>query len=143
MATGHVRDGCIFPVGFIVHLTTDVDPAEYFGGNWQRIKGRFLLAADEETYPAGSTGGEAEHTLTVEEMPKHRHSSDSYMNGYPNSNVMLRIGDYSTWINEGNAYNNNPDTGQNGQIRTSYVGGGQPHNNMPPYRAVYIWERIR
>lgn len=74
MATGHVRDGCIFPVGFIVHLTTDVDPAEYFGGKWQRIKGRFLLAADEENYPPGSTGGEATHTLTVAEMPAHSHA---------------------------------------------------------------------
>lgn len=141
MATGHVRDGCIFPVGFIVHLTTDVDPAEYFGGKWQRIKGRFLLAADD-TYPAGSTGGEVEHTLTVEEMPKHRHSSDSYQNGYPDLNAMADTGNFSTWINNGQSDNNSPNSGQDGHIRTSYVGGGQPHNNMPPYRSVYIWERI-
>lgn len=142
MATGHVRDGCIFPVGFIVQLTTDVDPAEYFGGKWQRIKGRFLLAADDAN-PAGATGGEAEHTLTVEEMPKHRHSSDSYQNGYPDFNAMADTGNFSTWINNGQSDNNNPNLGQDGHIRTSYVGGGQPHNNMPPYRSVYIWERIR
>ena len=134
--------GCIFPVGAIYMSLNSTDPATLFGGTWEQIKGRFLLGADEETYPAGSTGGEAEHTLTVEEMPNHRHSSDSYMNGYPNSNVMVDLGNYSMWINEGNAYNNNPDTGQNGKIRTSYVGGNKPHNNMPPYLAVYMWTRI-
>ena len=130
MATGHVRDGCIFPVGFIVHLTTDVDPAEYFGGKWQRIKGCFLLAADEETYPAGSTGGEAEHTLTVAEIPAHNHAL------------------YGAFTGKNEAISN---TGNNwAQTTTDWkqtkfieaTGGGQPHNNMPPYRSVYIWERI-
>lgn len=129
MATGHVRDVCIFPVGFIVQLTTDVDPAEYFGGKWQRIKGHFLLAADD-TYPAGSTGGEAEHTLTVDEMPSHRHNLYGALTGKNeaisntgNNWAQTTTGwDVSKWIKD--------------------TGGGQPHNNMPPYRSVYIWERI-
>jgi hypothetical protein len=25
---------------------------------------------------------------------------------------------------------------------TDYEGGGQPHNNMPPYITKYCWERI-
>ena len=33
----------------------------------------FLLAAGT-TYSAGSTGGEATHTLTVDEIPSHSHS---------------------------------------------------------------------
>lgn len=130
----------IYPVGSIYMSANAASPATFFGGTWQRIQGKFLLAADD-TYSAGATGGEAEHTLTVEEMPNHRHSSDSYMNGYPDSKFMLDVYNYSTWTNEGNSYNNNPDTGQNGQVRTSYVGGGQPHNNMPPYLAVYVWKR--
>lgn len=125
MATGHVRDGCIFPVGFIVQLTTDVDPAEYFGGKWQRIKGRFLLAADEETYPAGATGGEAEHTLTVEEMPSHEHTTDGKFTFYGSGSSRATL---LTW--------------EKGTARVQPTGGGQPHNNMPPYRSVYIWERI-
>lgn len=126
MATGHVRDSCIFPVGFIVHLTTDVDPAEYFGGKWQRIKGRFLLAADDETYPPGSTGGEAEHKLTVAEMPAHSHTSPytGSTSGSVNTN-------YSPW---GRTDGWHASTGSSG--------GNQPHNNLPPYRSVYIWERI-
>lgn len=128
MATGHVRDGCSFPVGFIVHFTTDVDPAEYFGGKWQRIKGRFLLAADD-TYPAGSTGGEAAHKLTVAEIPAHSHAQ--YVTANSGSQGIRH--DFSK---DGNAsrYPQGTNTGE--------TGDGQPHNNMPPYRSVYIWERI-
>lgn len=121
MATGHVRDGCIFPVGFIVHLTVDTDPAEFFGGKWQRIKGRFLLAADD-TYPAGSTGGEAEHTLTVDELPDVPVVAPT---GTRTGHGTIGGSNMYTWTNDWTHY-----------------WKGQPHNNMPPYRSVYIWERI-
>lgn len=65
-----------YPVGAIYLSVTDVNPAALFGGTWERIGGRFLLGADL-TYEAGSTGGEATHTLTVDEMPKHNHEIDN------------------------------------------------------------------
>ena len=48
-------------------------PASFIGGTWEQIKDRFILAAGD-TYASGSTGGEATHTLTVDEMPQHNHS---------------------------------------------------------------------
>lgn len=58
------------PVGSYYTSDKDTEPAEIFGfGTWERVKGVVLLGADEDSYPAGSEGGEAEHTLTVEEMP--------------------------------------------------------------------------
>lgn len=66
-----------YPVGSIYSSVTDTDPATLFGGTWERIGGRFLLGADD-TYPAGSTGGEAEHTSTIDEMPEHNHGLDNY-----------------------------------------------------------------
>lgn len=44
-------------------------PAELFGGMWERIKDRFVLAAGD-SYKAGATGGEAEHELTLTELPE-------------------------------------------------------------------------
>ena len=63
----------IYPVGAIYMSVSSTSPASLFGGTWEQIQNRFLLAAGD-TYAAGKTGGEATHTLTVEEMPAHNHS---------------------------------------------------------------------
>ena len=62
----------LYPVGCIYQSAKATSPAELFGGTWEQIKDRFILAAGD-TYAAGSTGGEATHTLTVNEMPRHNH----------------------------------------------------------------------
>ena len=118
----------IYPVGSIFISTVNTNPSTYFGGTWERIKGRFLLAADDSTYTLGATGGEATHTLTVAEMPSHNHEavstsgSDRGLALYPFSMITqnYRLADDNV-------------------IRPT--GGNQPHNNMPPYLVVYIWKR--
>ena len=130
----------VYPVGAIYLSTVNTNPGTLFGGTWSQIKDRFLLAAGD-TYAAGGTGGEANHTLTVDEMPSHRHSSDDYVYGYPQSSAREGWDTECSWVNNGKPDSNNPSTGENGPIRTSYVGGGQPHNNMPPYLTVYVWKR--
>lgn len=129
----------VYPVGSIYMSVNAADPAALFGGTWEQIKDRFLLAAGD-AYAAGSTGGEETHTLTVDEMPSHRHSSDSYMNGYADSGINGQDR-YCTWVNNGTSSNNEPNWGESGPIRTSWVGGSQPHNNMPPYLSIYMWKR--
>lgn len=129
----------VYPVGSIYMSVNAADPAALFGGTWEQLKDVFLLAAGD-TYTAGSTGGEATHTLSVDEMPSHRHSSDSYLNGYANSGIVEQDR-YCSWTNYGTSYNNAPNTAESGPVRTSFVGGSQPHNNMPPYLSIYMWKR--
>ena len=62
----------MYPVGSIYMSVNDTNPHDLFGGTWEQIKDRFLLAAGD-TYAAGRTGGEAQHKLTVDEMPSHNH----------------------------------------------------------------------
>lgn len=62
----------IYPIGSIYMSVNNVDPSTVFGGTWQQIKDRFLLACGD-TYNNGATGGEATHTLNVFEMPVHNH----------------------------------------------------------------------
>ena len=89
------------------------------------LRDKFVVGAGNN-YAVDATGGEATHTLTVDEMPSHNHAFDN--------------GDYY-WMGDSSA---NPDFSWNsGSIyevsTTSSVssqGGGQAHNNLPPYYAL-------
>lgn len=128
----------IYPVGSLYMSAKTTSPASFLGGTWERIKDKFILAAGD-TYAAGSTGGEAEHALTVDEMPSHRHEGidiDSvYSFGWENGS--------RTGVNfmkfYGGAYWG--DDVQN-RLASGYAGGSAAHNNMPPYLTAYIWKRI-
>ena len=63
----------VYPVGSIYWSSNDTDPGTLFGGTWQQIKDRFVLAAGD-SYSVNATGGEKAHTLAKEEMPSHDHS---------------------------------------------------------------------
>lgn len=120
----------VYPVGSIYMSVNSASPATLFGGTWKAIQGKFLLGAYGNTYKAGSTGGEAAHTLTISEMPSHNHAVY-----YPNAGA-----------DDHSAPGNYPDGPSDSTYYavgsyTSNVGGGGAHNNMPPYLAVYIWKR--
>lgn len=67
----------VYPVGSIYMSTANVDPSKFIGGTWKALnEGRVLIGAND-TYKAGSKGGEASHTLTVAEMPSHGHSAST------------------------------------------------------------------
>ncbi len=119
------------PVGSYYTSDKDTEPAEIFGfGTWERVKGVVLLGADEDSYPAGSEGGEAEHTLTVEEMPSHTHGLMRYT-GTDDQN-------WSGHLENGLCANDSPNYLA---ANTNATGGGKPHNNMMPYHAAYCWRR--
>lgn len=135
----------IYPIGSIYMSANAVDPGSLFGGTWERVQGRFLLGADD-TYTAGSTGGEAEHTLTVDEMPAHE--GHLYSN-FDNSGYADRGGDDNSYYVQSSAsgyakYADRPYKVVSGNelVMQGYTrGGGLAHNNIPPYLAVYIWKR--
>ncbi len=117
----------VWPVGSIYMSLDATDPAVRFGGVWERIQDAFLLAASD-AHPAGERGGEAEVTLTQEQMPKHSHSIRC---------MEIGSGVTDTYI-FARPYESSGDDSQ-----TSAVGGNRPHNNMPPYLSVYMWRRTR
>ena len=121
----------IYPVGSIYMSVNSTDPSELFGGTWQRIEDKFLLASGT-TYANGTTGGEATHTLTTNEMPSHSHRE-------ANSTVVYNQSSTNRFATSGTGTTISLAT--NLDINTNSSGGGQAHNNMPPYLAVYCWVR--
>ena len=116
----------VYPVGSVYVSVNSTSPATLFGGKWVQIKDKFLLGSGD-TYKAGATGGEATHVLTVDEMPRHNHSLD-------NLNASGSTTPYMTVQAQ-------EKKGYGGNVQTFFTGGGQAHNNMPPYIVVYIWQR--
>lgn len=72
----------IYPVGIIIELATSVDPNSIWAGtSWQRLAaGRMTIAAGG-AYPLGSTGGNAQITLSVNQLPAHNHNGSTSTQG--------------------------------------------------------------
>jgi len=61
------------PIGSLYWSSQNTDPGTLFGGTWQRIKDKFILAAGD-TYTNGATGGAATVTLVTNNLPSHNHT---------------------------------------------------------------------
>lgn len=119
------------PVGHIRFETTNANPATYLGfGTWVLWgAGRVPVGVDttdDDFAEVEKTGGEKTHTLTIEEMPKHKH-----VIGVRNNSA--------TGLYETKATN---ATGDVGSANTQESGGGKAHNNLQPYVTCYMWKRV-
>lgn len=141
--TNFVLDN-VYPIGSIYMNVNSTNPGTLFGGTWEQIQGKFLLGMSS-SYPAGSQGGEASHTLTTEEMPSHGHNpanQSGYYGFITNSKKAFEVGDMGVQSGSGRYYPYSTvafDISRNSLTGTT--GGGKSHNNMPPYLSIYIWKR--
>lgn len=98
------------------------------------LKDRFIMGAGGG-YAVGASGGEATHILTVNEMPTHSHgvADPGHQHAYKNGSDTTSAG-YAANTNNGqpSQYTENATTG----ISINNVGGGNAHNNLPPYYAL-------
>lgn len=117
------------PVGSYYWSSESTDPSTLFGGTWEQVEDRFVLAAGD-SYAVGATGGEATHTLSISEMPSHSHIQ--YVTANEHSGGSAERGD---WNYDTTGLSLYP------QCDTGMAGGGSPHNNMPPYIVSYCWKR--
>ena len=113
-----------YPVGSYYETSdTSFNPNITWGGTWVlETEGQVHVSAGEN-YEVGDTGGEATHTLTIDEMPSHNHNTNVYRNG-------TQYGWHTNSTGSTTTYN-----------QISSQGGSQPHNNMPPYIVVNRWHR--
>ena len=129
--TDYARLGDVYPVGSVYTSVNNVNPSSLFGGTWVSFaSGRTLIGVDTaqtEFNTVQKTGGEKTHTLTTTEIPSHTHMMIGTRSIPEDSS-----GPFKTPWSDGNPIN----------LRsTGSTGGGQAHNNLPPYITVYFWLR--
>ena len=123
-------------VGDIIFSTSDENPSTIYGGTWVAWgKGQVPVGvdtSDSDFNTVEKTGGEKEHTLTVDETPSHKH--DIYGGNTTTTNTLTSYNS-NGWITllGGTAYKND------GTMTT--VGNDEPHNNLQPYITCYMWKR--
>lgn len=149
----------VYPVGSVYMSVGSSSPALLFGGTWEKIQDRFLLASGS-TYAAGTTGGEPSHILTESEIPWHYHgfsgtTSDNGNHSHTGNTLELRQTNSYNYSNDAARPIASSATHYGLQItndagshqhtfsgNTVGVGGSTAHNNMPPYLTVNVWKRI-
>ena len=124
-----------YPIGRIVIFYDLEDHSDYLGFTWQRcLVGKFAVgydSNDSDFNTIGKTGGEKEHTLTLNQIPEHNH--ELYGTSSTSASGTRRISTLNATFSQMGQISNDCMEG---------VGGGQPHNNLPPYEVIAYWRRI-
>lgn len=146
----------LYPVGSLYLSTASADPGSVLGGTWQRIRDRFLLAAGTQ-YAAGKTGGQASQTLTVQQLPTHSHQITGHTSAeeLTHEHYIPNVGTggsgsgayVESWGGGGNSRSVSTGPASITHVHTmdftsAAAGGGQAVSIMPPYLAVYVWQRL-
>ncbi|WP_131669846.1 phage tail protein [Psychrobacter pygoscelis] len=140
------------------HFVTAAEVTEYKGyGEWSRaLQGRVAVGfSDIPDDPInfrthGAKYGEHEHTLTIEEMPEHKHA---YMAAHEGGSGRIPDENGHISINQdgsgGSVYIKHEADEKDGSVMTKTGGnslfsngGSLPHNNQQPSQTIDCWERI-
>lgn len=120
--TGTIFDA-IYPVGSIYLAYNHTNPGTLFPGTtWARIYGAFPWFTDGNGQ-IGLTGGERTVTLTASQIPSHNHGGTYTNAGTARTHAWLASGGSAMGYD------------------TVNTGGGEAHNNMPPYIQISAWRR--
>lgn len=154
----------VYPVGSIYMNVNNIDPSTIFGGTWEKLEGKFLLASSSE-YELGSEGGSADSIVPIHNHVvsgsvvvngSHSHGSPSgwTFSTYKGSRSSELIGGISgtTWkisqVGKSGAWSGSNSTASSGNhshsfnVNSANSGESGIGKNMPPYLVVNIWKRV-
>ena len=118
----------IYPVGSIYMSMINRNPGAFIGGTWKQITDRFLYATNTDI---GKTGGSETAVLTVDNLPPHKHS---YNRDNLTNDISIAGGSSGIIVSPTQLTSTT-------QEETTSVGKGKAFPIIPPYIAVYCWQR--
>ncbi|MEM6316307.1 MAG: tail fiber protein [Bacteroidota bacterium] len=132
------------PMGWLICNGSNFNASDYsqlnivLGGNTlPNFNGRFPLGVGDSgtsgstNHNIGTNGGEEKHTLSINEMPNHSHGAGSLSTSEP---YLSQEGSGNQDKRDGGGTKLFEYTSISGS--TASVGGGQAHNNMPPFYTI-------
>ena len=123
----------IYPVGSIYMSVNSVNPSTLFGGTWEQIKDKFLLASGT-SYSNGSTGGSEDAVVVT-----HTHSTvEKYILTTSGGAVTRNSTAGTSGTKVSNLLKSDDVIVRNTIENTGTSGVGK---NMPPYLVVNVWKR--
>lgn len=147
------------PVGSYYWSKEATNPSTMFGGVWEQVKDKFILAAGD-SYNIGTTGGAASVTLTSNQIPSHNHTANKLTGTinvrgwedsglYGNTATASGVFTVNKWSSKAYVIDRAGSTVDNVVSGFSFnatpainnTGGGKSHENMPPYITAYCWCR--
>lgn len=138
--TVKILSNVIYPVGSVFFCTDEITPSDVFGGKWEQIKDRFIVAAGS-SYSEGSTGGSATHSFSA----THRHLSpagfDGGLLGVVNINDSQSTGSGRPYASINATHTGNLTR----NIALGYTANATVSasvDTIPPYIAICVWKRI-
>ena len=149
------KNFCPFPINSLYLSLGSENPSTlWLGTTWQKQENRFLLGAGS-SYNLGATGGNANISLSINNMPRHRHKVDSASASIPAHEHKIKRSQWNgdawnnpalqadTWGSGGYVNSESAGGGTTGSFApyTDYQGNGLAFSIMPPYLAVNIWKR--
>lgn len=141
--TGNITGKGAIPAGVIVMWSGSANeiPSGWAlcdgKNNTPDLRGRFIVGVGtlgSDTYNVRSTGGEARHRLSLQEMPRHNHKFTSYNDDYNASNA-------NGYRKEGLAGDSSNAAIEHSDL-IEYVGDNKAHENRPPYYALCFIMRL-
>ena len=128
----------IYPIGSIYMSVNNTSPSTLFGGTWEQIEDKFLLASGT-SYSNGATGGSADATL-VSHHHKVSATGEYFVTSENNGANNTRV----QYNSSGNRYVDGMTTNSTPFHHREYVsteGSSATGMNMPPYLVVNVWKR--
>lgn len=126
--------GEAFPINKVEVFFDAEDHSDFLGFQWERVsQGKIPIGLDDsdtDFNTIGKTGGEKEVTLDIEHIPPHKHETTG--GTYENTGAPYY------WL----AARKTVGAALTAKIESDNTGGGQAHNNMPPYLVMAFWKRI-
>lgn len=123
------------PIGSYYWSSENTDPSELFGGTWEQVKDKFVLAVGDTYTTVGAIGGNSSHDLNISNIYVQANPTGGGIN-YQNAAKAFTTNYRTTGTGSKEASNQS-----NSNAGIAITGTLNSGDNNPPYITAYCWKR--